>query len=207
MLSSFFLLFLAVSKHADNSQVYCNIFDNHSDRPPWKISELVERNSKVENTRPNSNREIWKSALRKQVDCSMVVPTKAQRYCENSCFVFSSVGSCAQVTSQHCPWHLDIQFSWPDFPYIERTLLYEVIQSPTSQVPYYVGRVRCMPNIQCQASRIEELEQNLLTEYTIYLMKLLQDKEMMEIYRIQKPKQIPYLEPVPWNYREFLAGK
>lgn len=64
-----------------------------------------------------------------------------------------------------------------------------------------------MPNIQCQASRIEELEQGLLAEYTIYLMKLVQDKEMMEIHRIQKPKQIPYLEPVPWNYREFLAGK
>lgn len=205
MLSSFFLLFLAVSKHAENSQFYCNVFGNHSGGQQWKVVELAERDSKVEGIPPKSNRETWKSGSRKQVDYSLVAPTSARRYCEGNGLIISSSVSCTNhVTSPHCPWHLEMQTSWPDFPYFENVLLYELVQSPTSIRPYYIARVRSMPNVQCQATSIDELEKNLLAEYKRYLLKLVQEKETIIIDRNEK--LIPTLDPVPWNFNGFVAG-
>lgn len=205
MLSSFFLLFLAVSKNAENTEVYCNVFGNHSGSLQWRVVELAERGSKAERIPPKSNRETWKSSFRKQVDYSVVAPTRAQRYCEGNGLIISSRVSCINhVTSPHCPWHLDMQTSWPDFPYFENILLYELVQSPTSIRPYYLARVRSMPNIQCQATSIDDLEKNLLAEYKRYLLKLVQEKESTIIDRNEK--LIPTLDPVPWNFKGFVAG-
>lgn len=77
MLTSFFLLFLAISKNTENTQVYCNIFDNHSGSQQWKVVELAERDSKVESIPSKSNRETWKSVFVKRTDYSVIVPVKA----------------------------------------------------------------------------------------------------------------------------------
>lgn len=182
MLTSFFLLFLAVSKNAENSQVYCNIFDNHSGSQQWKAVEFAERDSNTKSVPSKSNRETWKSATRKQVDYSSVAPTRAQRYCESNGLVISCNVSCTNhVTSPHCPWHLDIQLSWSDFPYFEKVLMYELLHTPTIKSPYYVARVCSMPNIQCKATSMGELEQMLLAEYSQYLLKMLQDKDFIGV--------------------------
>lgn len=75
----------------------------------------------------------------------------------------------------HCPWHLDIQLSYPDNPLVSNVLLYEITKSPTLQNPNYEAIVCAMPNIRCKAKSVELLQEQLLKQYADYLGTLLED--------------------------------
>ncbi|MBL8822956.1 MAG: hypothetical protein JNJ77_10245 [Planctomycetia bacterium] len=54
-----------------------------------------------------------------------------------------------------------------------------------------------MPNIQCKATSMGELEQKLLADYKQYLLKMLQDKDFIEVERNETPSYgVPLYGPL-----------
>lgn len=121
-----------------------------------------------------SNLEQWEH-LAQTVKIEELPPQQAIEKRKEEGIIVSCVYDSDPMTP-HCPWHPGIQQPWPKFLGIGSYLHYELVNTPSTQKPYYEAVVCSMPTLRCKAKTIELLQKQLLQQYANYLETLQKPK-------------------------------
>lgn len=170
--------------------------------PNWQSTQIAVQNSNSFTSSNASNLEQWRN-LSQAVNVEDLAPRfavqmsgppgdwrRGYEFCErntpnnsvNALIGFTNLKAATSLdgriylSDSHYPWHIALQQKLPE-QYSKHVLVYELVKTPTSQKPYYEAFACSMPNIRCRAKTIESLKEQLLQQYSQYLVKMLQDEE------------------------------